>query len=598
MKYVIKLILFAICMLLFGALSYGQNASPILGSGTSLQINYNKGGGADDSMTAIPVRRGYVRSGDTLYKNYRMKGRIRVDYDSSRLYYHDGMQDVRVLDVKDTLSLVATKNNIRNIDTSSLSNRIDTKMPYADTATMLLPYARQSRNIGTAGPLNGGGDLSANRTISIANASADGTTKGAASFTAGDFNSASGNISLDYTNGQAATSTLNGFLSATDWTIFNNKVAATRTLNTTYPLQGGGDLSANRTLALDTANWHGYNFYKTQFHQQGGNSYGTSMTQGTLDANGWSVFTNGPGNTRYSISGTGAHAFTGTTFDFTPTTGAVSISNGGQLTVTRGGTSENSLSVGLSGSTPRVIMGIGNGTVASSGRPFVCLSQSGIPDASSTAITSAGGNLLFTNINGNGQVNYTSNNQSILTPIFTVSTNQTPIIRWAPAALFNGGGITASQDFFNVYFNNNANANITYTSGTSTFRTCLATPRINTSGTHTGNIEGFVYEPNEVAVAAGTVQVGFRANNTSGYGVFIGNAAVKNHFNGHVLVGTTTDDANAILKVNSTVAYALLPRMTTTQRDAITPLAEGAEIYNLTTHKKQVYDGTAWQDCW
>lgn len=60
-------------------------------------------------------------------------------------------------------------------------------------------------------------------TISIANAAADGSTKGAASFTANDFDAASGNISLDYANGQKATGSVAGFLSSADWTTFNNK---------------------------------------------------------------------------------------------------------------------------------------------------------------------------------------------------------------------------------------------------------------------------------------------------------------------------------------------------------------------------------------
>lgn len=62
--------------------------------------------------------------------------------------------------------------------------------------------------------------------ISIANAVADGATKGAASFTAADFDAAAGNISIDYTNAQAASGTLKGFLASADWTTFNNKQSA------------------------------------------------------------------------------------------------------------------------------------------------------------------------------------------------------------------------------------------------------------------------------------------------------------------------------------------------------------------------------------
>lgn len=80
-----------------------------------------------------------------------------------------------------------------------------------------------SRLINTTSPITGGGDLSADRTIAINNAVADGSTKGAASFTANDFDASSGNISIDYTNGQSSSGSTKGFLSSTDWTTFNNK---------------------------------------------------------------------------------------------------------------------------------------------------------------------------------------------------------------------------------------------------------------------------------------------------------------------------------------------------------------------------------------
>ena len=83
--------------------------------------------------------------------------------------------------------------------------------------------ANQTITISTSSPLSGGGDLSANRTLSINDAAADGTTKGAATFSANDFDSTAGLISIDYTNGQVASTTNKGFLTATDWNTFNGK---------------------------------------------------------------------------------------------------------------------------------------------------------------------------------------------------------------------------------------------------------------------------------------------------------------------------------------------------------------------------------------
>lgn len=122
-------------------------------------------------------------------------------------------------------------------------------------------FVPTSRTIATTVPLAGGGDLSANRTFTIADAAADGVTKGAAAFTAADFNSAAGVVSIDYVNGQKATALIPGFLTAADWTTFNSKQAAlgftpppnTRLISTTSPLAGGGDLSADRTLSIADA---------------------------------------------------------------------------------------------------------------------------------------------------------------------------------------------------------------------------------------------------------------------------------------------------------------------------------------------------------
>jgi YD repeat-containing protein len=101
-------------------------------------------------------------------------------------------------------------------------------------------------NITTTSPITGG-PITTTGTIAIDNAAADGTTKGAASFTAADFNATTGNISLDYTNAQTASGSLKGFLTSADWTTFNSKqdalVSATniKTVNSTT-LLGSGDL--------------------------------------------------------------------------------------------------------------------------------------------------------------------------------------------------------------------------------------------------------------------------------------------------------------------------------------------------------------------
>lgn len=122
----------------------------------------------------------------------------------------------------------------------------------ASGATKWLPPATSGTvtSVTASSPLHSSGGTTPNLTID--DAAADSSTKGAASFTAADFNASSGIISIDYTNGQAASGSLKGFLTSGDWTTFNNKVGTARAINTTSPITGGGDLSADRTIACST----------------------------------------------------------------------------------------------------------------------------------------------------------------------------------------------------------------------------------------------------------------------------------------------------------------------------------------------------------
>ncbi|MBX3011511.1 MAG: hypothetical protein KF832_08375 [Caldilineaceae bacterium] len=61
-------------------------------------------------------------------------------------------------------------------------------------------------------------------------------------------------------------------------------------------------------------------------------------------------------------------------------------------------------------------------------------------------------------------------------------------------------------------------------------------------------------------------------------------------------IGTNTPDPSAAVDIVSTTQGALLPRLTTAQRDAIASPAEGLTIYNTTDKCIQVWDGSAW-DC-
>jgi hypothetical protein len=69
----------------------------------------------------------------------------------------------------------------------------------------------------------------------IQNGAADGSTKGILGLNSSDFDTSSGIAALDYTNAQAASATLKGFLTSADWSTFNGK----------------GDASTNTSTSVD-----------------------------------------------------------------------------------------------------------------------------------------------------------------------------------------------------------------------------------------------------------------------------------------------------------------------------------------------------------
>lgn len=64
---------------------------------------------------------------------------------------------------------------------------------------------------------------------------------------------------------------------------------------------------------------------------------------------------------------------------------------------------------------------------------------------------------------------------------------------------------------------------------------------------------------------------------------------------GELGIGTSTVNASALLQVDSTTKGVLFPRMTTTQKNAISSPATGLIVFDTTLAKLCVYTGTAWE---
>lgn len=72
---------------------------------------------------------------------------------------------------------------------------------------------------------------------------------------------------------------------------------------------------------------------------------------------------------------------------------------------------------------------------------------------------------------------------------------------------------------------------------------------------------------------------------------------INNGVTGNVLIGgTTLTNANTILDVQSTTQGVALPRMTNTQRNAISSPYSGLQIHSTTSNRPNWHNGTAWQE--
>jgi len=86
--------------------------------------------------------------------------------------------------------------------------------------------------------------------------------------------------------------------------------------------------------------------------------------------------------------------------------------------------------------------------------------------------------------------------------------------------------------------------------------------------------------------------IGSRVQNVSGN--ITGSTTTENGT--PVVFGSDVYDASALVQMNSTTRGFLPPRMTTTQKNAITSPAAGLVVYDSTTNKLCCYNGSTWND--
>lgn len=117
----------------------------------------------------------------------------------------------------------------------------------------------------------------------------------------------------------------------------------------------------------------------------------------------------------------------------------------------------------------------------------------------------------------------------------------------------------------------------------------------NLTGTASGTQRGVHIKPTLTSLASGTYRaVDIEADNSSAKGIYQSGSSTTNNFVGGTMFGSTSAPSSvAAIEISSTTKGLLLPRMTTTERDAISAVA-GLLIYNKTTGKLNIYT-TAWE---
>lgn len=112
-------------------------------------------------------------------------------------------------------------------------------------------------------------------------------------------------------------------------------------------------------------------------------------------------------------------------------------------------------------------------------------------------------------------------------------------------------------------------------SGTGTHANLNIVPTYNFTSTYSGNVYGLLYNPTLTSMTGVThIAAAFAS--------------------GDVVIGSSTPTTSAALDVQSTTKAFIPPRMTETQRDAITSPSAGMIIYNTTTNVLNFYNGSSW----
>lgn len=512
----------------------------------------------------------------------------------------------KLSDDENVLFTSLANNNILAYDSTSTlwkNKSIPTVLGYTPVPT--------TRTISTTAPLAGGGDLSANRTLSITQSSGS----------------------------------VDGYLSASNWRTFNNKQdtlkltttgssgastynPTTETLNVpTYTLAGLGGISLTSLSATSPLS---YNNTTGVFSI----SQATGSTNGYLSATDWTTFNAKQGALTLTTTGTsGAATLIGTTLNIPNyATGGITGSGAtGQATFWTG-TSTVSGDNGFFWDNTNKRLGLGTTTPTHILQTTTDIKVNGVLIGAGTSgsyNTRVGFDSFISNTTGGsntaiGSVSLIANTTGSANTAVGESSGYYNTTGFDNSFFGQNSGYYNTTGNYNSFFgrqsglasNASRNAFFGFNSGLSTssggdnafFGT--ESGRSNTTGATNaffGNNAGFsiISGSNNVFLgynadsgfntASNQIAIGANANGLGANTTVLGNSSTSySAIFGNLLLGTTTNETTALLNMVSTSKGFLKPRMTTTQRDAITSPATGLEIFNTTTGVPNYYNGSAW----
>lgn len=356
------------------------------------------------------------------------------------------------------------------------------------------------------------------------------------------------------------TTPINGHLLGFDGTLWVNKTIAgwlgftpvtdTRTISTTAPLSGGGDLSANRTLSISQA---------------------STSTDGFLTSTNWNTF-----NNKFTLPAL--------------TSGSVLFSNGTTI-------AQDNSNLFWDDTNNRLGIGTNNPTAYYAKKLVVaCPDEDGVTILATTV--SSTNYLAFADgVTGNeafrGYVSYKH-----LTDQLTFGAAGS-----LRMTLTSGGNLllnTTTDAGFRLDVNGTARVSGTTTITPAALTGTAATSALDIAQTWntTGTPIALKVNITDTASASLSDLISLQVGGSARFRVLKSGYFVHNtggEIGGAVVVGSSSISASAQLEVTSVTRGFLPPRMTTTQKNAIATPAAGLVVYDTTLGKLCVRTAAAWE---